>query len=517
MKLHDASTSPLVPLDLAATAGLKACAALEAEHRSRNGQFLTPPGVARLLAGMFEETGKHVELLDAGAGLGSLSAAFVSEMILRKRKPQSIAITAWESERNFWPGLESVLQACSNSGAAAHIKVTFKIEEGDFLRDATELVQEPDLFGGAHKRTWTHAILNPPYRKIRVDSEARVLIRRAGLETSNLYTGFLWLAARLLRQGGSMVAITPRSFCNGPYFLPFRKRFFELMTLERVHTFERRDVLFGNDNVLQENLIIAARRDAVRAETIQLSGTYDRGEQRSRFVPYSRVLDLQDSERVIHLATDSADDDIAVQMKRLPATLDDLGLTVSTGRVVDFRAKRCLVKEPQALAAPLIYPMHFKEGTINWPVPPKRKHNALAISEDTIELLVRNGVYVLVKRFTSKEERRRVVAAVYEPTGALGDSPLVGFENHLNYFHANGQPMEKMLATGLALYLNSAFVDSYFRQFSGHTQVNAADLRSLRFPSAEQVCVLAGAFKRKPRTQTAIDEAVVMLAERSLP
>jgi adenine-specific DNA-methyltransferase len=36
-------------------------------------------------------------------------------------------------------------------------------------------------------------------------------------------------------------------------------------------------------------------------------------------------------------------------------------------------------------------------------------------------------------------------------------------------------------------YLNSTFVDAYFRQFNGHTQVNATDLRNLRYPSVTQL------------------------------
>ena len=52
----------------------------------------------------------------------------------------------------------------------------------------------------------------------------------------------------------------------------------------------------------------------------------------------------------------------------------------------------------------------------------------------------------------------------------------------MNYFHRRGNGLPVLLAKGLAAYLNSTLVDAYFRQFSGHTQVNATDLRSLKYP-----------------------------------
>ena len=48
------------------------------------------------------------------------------------------------------------------------------------------------------------------------------------------------------------------------------------------------------------------------------------------------------------------------------------------------------------------------------------------------------------------------------------------------------------LAKGLSAFLNSSFVDSYFRQFSGHTQVNATDLRKLNYPPADALERLGG-------------------------
>ena len=77
------------------------------------------------------------------------------------------------------------------------------------------------------------------------------------------------------------------------------------------------------------------------------------------------------------------------------------------------------------------------------------------------------------------------MAAVYDP--ARINARLVGFENHLNYFHKHGEGLPADLARGLALYLNSTLADHYFRLFSGHTQVNATDLRKRPYPTYEQL------------------------------
>ena len=506
------------PLALAVRLGGEGCAALEADYRSGMGQFLTPPPVAGLLAGMFESAVGDVRLLDAGAGVGTLTAAFVEEVLGREERPRSLHLTAWEAEAEFIGKLRQVLEECVEAGRAAGVPTSYVLNHGDMLKDGAALLDEDDLFKGPRvRRGFTHAIMNPPYRKINMDSEARSLLRRAGLETSNLYTGFLWLVARLLEPEGQMVAITPRSFCNGPYFLPFRECFFALMSLERLHVFDRRDALFAGDDVLQENLIMYARRSAKRRTSVMLTSSdgLPAGAARSRTVPYARVVDPADSSRVVHLALDVADDDVKLAVMGLPASLAGLGIEVSTGRVVDFRARDYLRKNPGERTVPLIYPLHFNGGCVHWPCPGSRKANALLAVPETEDLLVPNGVYVLVKRFTAKEERRRVVATVFRPEGNLADFASVGFENHLNYFHRKGRPLDGALAEGLALYLNSTVVDSYFRQFSGHTQVNATDLRSLRYPSKEQLGRLAASVGTGARDQAAIDAAVEAMIQTS--
>ncbi|MCI0564248.1 MAG: hypothetical protein MN733_37720, partial [Nitrososphaera sp.] len=122
------------------------------------------------------------------------------------------------------------------------------------------------------------------------------------------------------------------------------------------------------------------------------------------------------------------------------------------------------------------------------------------------ELMVPSGIYVLVRRFSAKEERRRVVAAVFDDH--LVPCKVVGFENHLNYFHAQGSPLDRKLAWGLFAFLNSSSLDTYFRQFNGHTQVNATDLRSLRYPKRNDLIDLGMRLKEILPTQDTLDTLV---------
>ncbi len=94
-----------------------------------------------------------------------------------------------------------------------------------------------------------------------------------------------------------------------------------------------------------------------------------------------------------------------------------------------------------------------------------------------------NEWYVLVKRFSSKEERRRVVAYVYNPDEI--DCKQVGFENHWNVFHWRKRGIDPAMAKGLACFLNSTILDTHFRLFSGHTQVNATISEIMQYPKAK--------------------------------
>ena len=476
-------------------------------RRSTLGQFLTPPPVARLMASMFQRQRQHIGLLDAGAGVGVLTAAFIEEMACWENRPVAISVTAYEIDPLLIEYLTETLALCRFECEKAGIKFQAEILCDDFIESAVNQLNAT-LFSPAASK-FNCAILNPPYRKINSDSRTRQLLRTVDIETTNLYTAFVALASRLLDSDSELVAITPRSFCNGPYFKPFRKTFTELMDITRIHVFESRQAAFQDDDVLQENVILHAvkePRTEQRRVTIS-SSTGPADELMSiREIDYAQLIKPGDPDVFIHIVPDQLEHEIAERMTTLNSSLKDLGISVSTGRVVDFRAQACLRLEAERNTVPLIYPGHFDNAYVKWPKKNARKPNAILKVPESEDLLVPSGVYVLVKRFSSKEEPKRIVAAIYD--GSRFSTDRVGFENHLNYFHQHGKGLTLSLARGLTAFLNSNLVDSYFRQFNGHTQVNATDLRSLRYPSRSELETFGSRFSDEFPPQNELDYLV---------
>ena len=476
-------------------------------HQKEFGQFLTPPHIAALMASMFESQLETVRLLDAGAGLGMLSAAFVQRELRRKTPPRRIDVTAYELDKALIDGLHETYDACRVACLETGVDFSAQVLNADFIEDGADFLRG-DLFSQAPP-LFDAAIANPPYGKLSTTSSGYRRLRSIGLETTNLYTAFLNLLIGLLGKDGELVDITPRSFCNGPYFKAFRKRLMAEMSLRRIHTFESRSAAFKHDKVLQENIVLHAVKTPKRPQTITISSSGGGGGEddiRALSLPATEIVLPSDSEAFIHIPTSEQHLAVRNEVSRLESSLERLGLTVSTGKVVGFRVREHIVQDPQADTCPLIHPCHFDGLFVTWPGERGRKPNAIRDTDNTRRLLIPSGVYVITKRFTSKEERRRVVACIYDPNRI--HSERVGFENHLNYFHAGGNALDIPLAKGLWAYLNSSILDLYFRQFNGHTQVNATDLRNVRFPTADQLRAIVSEVGDHSLQQNTIDQVI---------
>ena len=433
---------------------------------------MTPTVIADYMASLFTNWPAEVRLLDPGGGVGSLTEAFVERYLTLAKAGSGLNISVYEIDKILLPYLEQHLADIESKAKEHGYEESHSIEERDFISDA---VFKAEL--GSPE--YTHVILNPPYKKINSGSAHRHLLRKLGIETVNLYTAFLALSIALTVRGGEVVAIIPRSFCNGVYFKPFRKWLLERVAIKSLHVFESRSKAFKEDEVLQENIIIYLECGGKQGNvTISSSHDTSMSDYASREVPFSEVVMIDDLEQFLHIPVNSAERRNVL----FTHTLNELGLKVSTGPVVDFRAKEYSLQEPSGECAPLLYSHHFKDGTLTWPRQHK-KPNALVLNEVTRKSMFPRGWYVFTKRFSAKEENRRLVAYVLDPS--FLNYEFYGVENHLNVFHIDKHGLDAKIAYGLATFLNSRYADDAFRSFSGHTQVNATDLRTMRYPSYE--------------------------------
>lgn len=459
-------------------------------RRSAMGQFMTPSPIAEFMASLFRRWPAEVTVLDAGAGIGSLSLAFADQFAAKAPEGARLSIHAYEVE----PVLLSYLR--DRLASLRSMLVSTKVMDRDFLREGAFGLSSGDV-------QFTHAIINPPYKKIGASSEYRLMLRPLGIEATNLYTAFLGLTVTLTKPGGEIVAIIPRSFCNGLYFKPFRKWLLNEAAIMHVHIFESRKEAFHEDDVLQENVIIRLERKAPQGDvTISTSSgaTFTGFTQRS--VPFSDVVKSEDEESYIHIPLLELSDTSSLFV----CSLSELGLAVSTGPVVDFRLRDHWLQQPAEPFAPLLYAHHFKGGALTWPCD-HRKPNALRVNDQTQKWLMPAGWYTVTKRFSSKEERRRLVAYTVNPDKLPG--PSFGFENHLNVIHSAKRGFDPILARGMALFLNATITDRHFRNFSGHTQVNATDLKTMLYPEKKLLLEFGKwSEKHEKATQEEIDAVV---------
>jgi len=456
-----------------------------AKGRKPKGQVFTPEPVSSFMAGLFDIRRDDISVLDAGAGTGVLSAAFC-EKLLSRGKPVSVTIDAFENDPNIIPLLRKVLQEGKKELERNGSKVDFNIIAKDFILSNETYLSAPRLFERGKKRLYDFIISNPPYYKVGTRSPYSKMMAGLVCGQPNIYALFMTLSASMLAPGGEMVFITPRSFCSGLYYKNFRKWFLQHVRITRIHIFESRKDIFNKDEVLQENIIVKAKKNG-KGEKVTITTSRDKNLNvlGKIEVAYTDIVSPKNGESFIRIPTSMLDVKILQTIDKWECTLKHLGMEISTGPVVDFRAKDHLRQELTKGSVPLLWMHNMNKMRVTWPSKKNKKPSAIVYSERTNPLLLPVRNYVLLKRFTSKEQRKRLDAAVLKQSEFPYEA--VGIENHVNYIHKPNGKLSVSEAFGIAALLNTGLIDNFFRSLNGHTQVNANEIRNLPMPDLSLV------------------------------
>ena len=439
-------------------------------HKAKFAQYLTPVEIASFMAEVtmrYFYPSNTVDILDPGAGTGILSCSLANE--LAKYGKITINLDALEIDTSIIGELKQSYNALKANG-----NVNYQIFNKNFISDVGA-----ELAWGINKK-YDIIIMNPPYKKINTNTIYKNILYDVGIDTVNTYSAFIALGIKMLKKNGILTAIVPRSFCNGLYFLPFRKMLYDNTAIKHLHIFESRKDNFKEENILQENIIIVLMKTTDKNGNVTITYSKEKkfSEYQEKNFSFNDVINTSDEQYYISIPNYEQREKIIP----LKYTNKELGFEISTGPIVDFRMKEKLRSDTSGI--PLLYAIHIRNQHITWPVVSKKPNSIYLDDTEKEKMCFKKGYYVLLKRFTSKEEKHRIQATLLSPE----DLPTEYFtvENHLNIVHNNKCSLDKNLAINLLNYLNSDYCDTIFRMFSGHTQVNATDLRNMKYPDIKQ-------------------------------
>lgn len=470
-----------LPSHIADLLGLQYTSSVSKEHKKQEGQFFTPRNVAMFMGEIASPpNSKIISILDPGCGTGILSCSLIEYLV--EFEIESIELVLYETDNNLLPVTEKVLQNLKSWLRNKNIELNYILKSHDFIEDILNDLNSNNIL-------FDYVISNPPYFKLSKGDKRVKLLQKLFKGQSNIYSAFMAVSANLLKSNGELIFIVPRSFTSGQYFNSFRDYFFKHIHLNFVHLFKSRSKTFDRDNVLQEILILKGSK--VFSDRIIIStseGTRDLENRSERNYEIENVLDLSSIAKIFHLPTTVYEDRVMSIFKSWNKRLIDFNIQISTGPIVSFRSKEYLYavyENSSVFLTSLFWLQNVTKMNVEWPLFNSNKNQYISVTDISKKSMVPNKNYVFLRRFSSKDDTSRLIAAPYFKE--TNNVEVIGIENKLNYIYSLDGELQESEIVGIAALLNSELFDTYFRTFNGNINVSATEIRLLSFPAIETI------------------------------
>lgn len=462
--------------------------------RKKIGQFFTSKETAIFMAGLSNYKKRNIKILDAGAGTGILSIALL-EKLKKEDFIQNIEIDLYENDLEIIPILEkNMIYAKEKIGKLKK----YNIIKENFILNNSEV-------------SYDIIISNPPYKKIRKNDIESKVMSEVIYGQPNLYFLFMAKAIKLLANNGEMIFIVPRSWTSGAYFKKFRQIFLDSVRITDIHLFISRDKVFNKENVLQETMILKAIKTKEIKNTIHITQSYS-NEDFEKLKSYDVAYDIcieKDNERYVYLPVDHADIETLKTINSFHTKLEDIGLKLKTGLTVDFRNEEYLTNNASNNSVPLFSSIHFDKGFIKFP---SKEDEQQYVSKDNTALLQKNTNSLFIKRFSSKEENRRIQPVMYFKKD-FANYEYISTENHINFIGSiDKKDINEDVIYGLYGIYNSTLYDKYYRILNGSTQVNATEINNIPIPNENTIKNIGKRLQEKVNITTEICDNVLLEA-----
>lgn len=492
---------------------------VEKEHKKKLGQYFTPQEVSAYMATFYKvpHDKTSLRILDPGCGLGVLSCT-LCEYLADSGRISEIYLVVFETDLQLIELAHRAFEYLQRWLQHKGIQFNYHLCANDFVLHNTSVLlgEEPD------DTLYDLAISNPPYFKISKDNPLRKVTKSILSGQQNIYSIFVFLMIRLLSDRGTIIFISPRSFTSGGYFRTFRNFLFNNVAIENLHLFHSRKSVFKRDRVLQENVILTGKKrppnfraqahlfeDVDYVNVFQSSGIDDIYLRECKTYQIADLVNLSSDQKILHIPMSDTDENAIAVFKKWENSFCRSRIKISTGPVVSFRANGFVVKNCKKNTVPLLWLNNVSKMDLKWPIAEiaEERPQYLVNVEKTRPLLVVNQNMVIIRRFSSKDDASKLIAAPLFKNDFKYN--YIGLENHVNYLYGVDEQLSDLSVWGIASLLNSTLFDVYFRTFNGNINVSATELRELPLPDMEIINKLGRAVRKiGDLNQAKLDEIV---------
>jgi adenine-specific DNA-methyltransferase len=448
--------------------------------RSTNGVYYTPPNLTTRLLNLAEKAGVNwatATILDPACGGGAFLAP-VALRIASVLDSEDSNVIIDHIEKNLkgfeidpfsaWLSQVFVEVAISKHCLIAKRRLNNIIEVRDSL--AIENTKEKyDLIIG-----------NPPYGKIKLETELRKKFDDCLYGHANLYGLFVHVAFSLVKRNGIVAYVTPTGFLGGQYFKKLRSFIAANSTPLEFDFLTFRKGIF--EDVLQETMLTIYRKGKsvqplVVNEILPSSAkAYDVHAVGAFALP-------NDPSSPWLLARNKSNAKLVSKLGKLSHHLNDWGYGVKTGPLVWNRHKIQLRRAKGKGTFPLIWAETIStKGEFLWKAD-KKNHTLYFAFKNGDEWLLEKKPCIIMQRTTAREQEKRLLTAILPMTMFKACGAVI-IENHLNVI----QPITaspKVSLELLNIFLSTKIADDVFRCISGSVAVSAYEIECMPLPNPE--------------------------------
>ena len=417
------------------------------QKRKKYGQFFTDINTARFMVKLFSDVDdkETINILDPGAGTGILSCALI-ERFENNDKIKTINLTCYEDDSNVINILTKNLEEIKNNSCK-----TINI---NIINDNYILSQKFSIKDNKNESMkYDFIISNPPYLKISTKAQESIHMKEVCYGAPNLYFLFASMSIYNMKAEGEMVYIMPRSWTSGAYFSKFREYMINNTKLLNIHLFSSREKVFKSENILQETIILRLKKTQNTKNNIIVTSSYSTDDITNSNlieIPYDVVV--SNVNNYVFLPIDAKEFDVLKKINKFENTI------------------------------PLLYSQHIKGGRIKFPIGRENEY----LKTEKKGLIQKNENYLMVKRFTSKEENRRIQCAMYLAS-EYPKYKYISTQNKINFIVGENTELTPNVLFGLYVIFNSTIYDMYYRILNGSTQVNSTEINCMPIPALYDV------------------------------